>query len=140
MGAFFLAVSSLGGSAELPYVLSEPVVWHLTYGEEFSNSHTEGIRGTVLEVPVITDHPPYLFVSDLRISPEKHRIYRDRWGNRIARFEFPLIKPGEKITIAISCKVRNFQVIYPVDFEKLKSGVPGHTGQQVASRVLMIRP
>lgn len=106
------------------FVLSEPACYDITYGGEIANQGTSRISGAVFTVPLIQTQIPYLFVSDVKIFPECHKIRKDKWGNRLIRLTLPPLLPGEKFKASVHCRIQNFQVIYPVDFERL-----GKTGK-----------
>ncbi|MFH0801180.1 MAG: transglutaminase domain-containing protein [bacterium] len=101
------------------FVLSEPAGYDLAYGGEVTNQGKNQVSRAVLLIPLIQDEKPYFFISNVKISPAGYKIEQDQWGNRLIRLVLPPLLPGEKFKASVHCRIQNYQVIYPVDFETL---------------------
>jgi Flp pilus assembly protein TadD len=117
---FFLFLSAPAGASGSSYIVAEPATYDLTYGGEVTNQGGKPVSGALLSVPLAVDEKPYLSVSAVKITPAAHKIVRDKWGNRLVRVTLPDLQPGARFRVSIRCRIRNHQVVYPVDFESLK--------------------
>lgn len=96
------------------YTLSEPLMKQVKFQTTWTNVGTKEIRDLHIYVGV----PPALPEQDaLRLSwsREPSRYLHDRYGQRIADFQFEALHPGEAVTVGFIAVGRFWQIRYDVD-------------------------
>lgn len=106
--------------AQQKYVLSNPRFAVIKFTDTLENAGP----GTLSKLDVYIALPPNTTaqtVVNLEISPTPQDFVEDRWGNRIAHYEFENVVPGGSLTFTWTVEAKITDITYDIDPEKVGS-------------------
>lgn len=100
----------------LEYHLYKPRVYTIEYYAELINTGQSNIKRITINIPLIEDNFPNQKVDILNIYPQRCKIVKNTKNRKDIKYIIKTIKPHEKMTFTVRCKVKVYDLFYNVDF------------------------
>lgn len=115
---FCFLIISRGITFAVSYNLYNPLSYTIIYRTELINVSEKNISKAIIYIPLIEDNFPNQKVEILDIIPSGYKIFKSAESGTNISYAVKNIKPHEKMTFTIRCKVKVYDLFYNVDFNE----------------------